>query len=270
MTNSKQPTFSIITINYNNKNGLEKTIKSVVEQTCKDYEYIIIDGGSTDGSKELIEENQQHFNYWVSEPDKGIYNAMNKGIKVATGDYCIFLNAGDTFYNQYVVSNFFETHPTADIITGIEIGYLKGKKCITKYPPVQINTLFFVRDTSFLAHQSTFIKRELLIKQPYNEDYKLMGDTIFFFEQFRNGSSYQSLDFEVANFDMDGASTHQQNILMEEKRKYFTSVFSAPIYEELRFYAHYDNLLWDIRNKTFIGKITILLKKLSWFISNKL
>ena len=82
---------SIITVNLNNREGLQKTIDSVVNQTFRDFEWIVIDGGSTDGSKELIEQYADHFAYWVSEPDKGIYNAMNKGIKVAKGEYLQFL-----------------------------------------------------------------------------------------------------------------------------------------------------------------------------------
>ncbi len=91
---------SIITINYNDKFGLERTIKSVQEQTFTNFEHIIIDGGSTDGSKEVIEANKNSFSYWVSEPDKGIYNAMNKGIKEAKGEYLFFLNSGDHLNGQ--------------------------------------------------------------------------------------------------------------------------------------------------------------------------
>ena len=94
---------SIITINYNNRDGLQKTIDSVVSQTYKNFEWIIIDGGSTDGSKELIEQYQDHCAYWCSEPDKGIYNAMNKGIEKAIGDYSLFLNSGDRLHDDTVI-----------------------------------------------------------------------------------------------------------------------------------------------------------------------
>ena len=86
---------SIITINRNNKTGLEKTIYSVVNQNYKDYEYIVIDGDSSDGSLEVIKRNEKYFSYWVSEPDSGVYQAMNKGIDRANGEYCLFLNSGD-------------------------------------------------------------------------------------------------------------------------------------------------------------------------------
>ena len=95
---------SVITINYNNHAGLLKTIDSVVNQTYNNFEYIIIDGGSTDGSVDVIYKYADRIDYWVSEPDKGIYNAMNKGIDVAKGEYCIFLNSGDSFCDYQTLS----------------------------------------------------------------------------------------------------------------------------------------------------------------------
>ena len=97
--------YSIITINYNNAEGLRRTIKSVVSQTFVDYEYVIIDGGSTDGSVDVIKEYENKISYWVSEKDGGIYNAMNKGVKVAHGEYLIFMNSGDIFYSDSVLSD---------------------------------------------------------------------------------------------------------------------------------------------------------------------
>ena len=109
---------SIITVNLNNCDGLQKTIDSVVSQTFKDFEWIVIDGGSTDGSKELIEQYADHFTYWVSEPDKGIYNAMNKGIRVAKGDYLQFLNSGDYLYDRTTLEKCLLPQNNADVIYG--------------------------------------------------------------------------------------------------------------------------------------------------------
>ena len=95
---------TVITINYNNLHGLKRTIPSVLSQTCDDFEYIVVDGGSTDGSKEYIE-SQKGIDQWVSEKDKGIYNAMNKGISMAHGEYCIFMNSGDHFFSTYSLEN---------------------------------------------------------------------------------------------------------------------------------------------------------------------
>src|SRR5688500_16281265 len=112
---------SIITINFNNKPGLEQTIRSVQAQNSDQIEYLIIDGNSTDGSRELIETNNEIVNYWVSEPDNGIYDAMNKGIKQATGDYLMFLNSGDYLLEHSTIQNcfdFIEKNPGAEIYYG--------------------------------------------------------------------------------------------------------------------------------------------------------
>ena len=111
--------YSIITINYNNADGLRRTIESVVSQTYADYEYLIIDGGSTDGSVNAIKEYEDKISYWVSEKDGGIYNAMNKGVKVAHGEYLIFMNSGDVFYNDRVIERIESSQRTDDIISTI-------------------------------------------------------------------------------------------------------------------------------------------------------
>lgn len=98
---------SIITVNLNNRDGLKRTIDSVVSQTFTDYEWIVIDGGSNDGSRELIEHYSDHFAYWCSEPDKGIYNAMNKGIAHAKGEWLQFLNSGDVLYSNNTLASVF-------------------------------------------------------------------------------------------------------------------------------------------------------------------
>jgi glycosyltransferase involved in cell wall biosynthesis len=97
---------SVITINYNNLNGLINTVTSVFDQTYLQREFIIIDGGSTDGSKEFIEKKSTEFTYWVSEKDKGVYHAMNKGLAKATGDFCLFLNSGDILFKNNILSDF--------------------------------------------------------------------------------------------------------------------------------------------------------------------
>src|SRR4051812_11860469 len=95
---------SIITINYNDKEGLRSTIDSVITQSFRDFEFLVIDGNSSDGGKEVLEEYKSHIDYCVSEPDTGVYNAMNKGIRAATGDYLLFLNSGDVLYNNDILA----------------------------------------------------------------------------------------------------------------------------------------------------------------------
>ena len=111
---------SIITVNFNHREGLRNTINSVISQKdFDDYEFIVIDGGSTDGSKDVIMESANRITYWVSEKDGGIYNGMNKGIKVANGEYLIFMNSGDTFYNDHVLADVFCQNREAEIILAV-------------------------------------------------------------------------------------------------------------------------------------------------------
>lgn len=125
--------YSIITVNYNNKEGLRNTIESVIHQTYRDFEFIVIDGGSTDGSAEVLKEYDSQITYWVSEKDKGIYNAMNKGIAKATGDYLNFMNSGDCFYDEGVLGRVARVETDADFIVGRD--YHSTKRHSKDTPP---------------------------------------------------------------------------------------------------------------------------------------
>src|SRR5208283_551554 len=169
---------SIITVNLNNVSGLRKTIESVVNQKYTDYEYIIIDGFSTDGSVEVIKEFTDKITYWISETDKGIYNAMNKGIKRATGDYCLFLNSGDFFANSRILEKCFEHQFSEDIVYGNMILEESGILMTWKIPPKLTFNDFYI---SSIAHPCSFIKRSLFEKTGnYNEKYKIVSDWEFF------------------------------------------------------------------------------------------
>ena len=162
--------FSIITINYNNREGLSRTIESVVYQISTDYEFIIIDGGSTDGSVDVIKENKKRITYWISEKDNGVYHAMNKGIAQAHGDYCVFMNSGDCFHSPDVLDTI-KKHQ-GDIICG---KVLKGNAKSPSGPRKSTITLVDLMRGS-LPHQAMFIKRELLLKHPYEENYRILSD----------------------------------------------------------------------------------------------
>ncbi|WP_373940767.1 glycosyltransferase [Polaribacter sejongensis] len=158
----KNKDITIITINYNNLLGLKKTMQSVFDQTYKDVEYVIIDGGSTDGSKEYILDNAEKLAYWVSEPDNGIYNAMNKGIAKATGEYLLFLNSGDFLCDNYVLSKFSLELKDADIYYGNLIKVRQnGSFLKSKGPDAEkITILTFITvviKSSFFFYKKKFI-----------------------------------------------------------------------------------------------------------------
>lgn len=194
---------SIITINLNNHEGLQKTIDSVVCQTFRDFEWIVIDGGSTDGSRELIEQYADRFAYWVSEPDKGIYNAMNKGIKVAKGEYLQFLNSGDCLFNEFTLEKCFSYGFTSDIVYGDL--YLSGEKGLeeVRYPDV-LSLRFFYQQT--LCHNSIFIKRSIQIEEFYDESMKLVSDWKFLLMQvFKDKTFFHIREFVIL-YDLSGVS----------------------------------------------------------------
>ena len=185
---------SIITVNLNNRDGLQKTIDSVVSQTFHDFEWIVIDGGSTDGSKELIEQYADHFAYWVSEPDKGIYNAMNKGIKVARGEYLQFLNSGDWLWEDTTLEKVFNQHLDEDILYGNNVE-VSGKVYVS---PDELDTLHFYRST--INHQASFTRASLLKETLYDESYKVVSDWLFYMKKvvFEN-ASYRKLDIIITS-----------------------------------------------------------------------
>lgn len=191
---------SIITINYNNRDGLRKTIESVVNQTWQELEYIIIDGGSTDGSVEVIKEYADRIDYWVSEPDKGIYNALNKGVAVAKGEYCNFMNSGDCLYDSDTLEKVFATLPTADIVCG------NTYSSYLKVPPQEITFEFLFNES--ICHQCAFIRTTLMQKYGYDEKYKIVADRKFFVQALLlDNCSYQAIDVNVVKYDITGFSS---------------------------------------------------------------
>lgn len=218
---------SIITVNYNNKAGLQKTIDSVTAQIFKDIEFIIIDGNSTDGSKELLLEHQDHFTYWVSEPDHGIYHAMNKGISIAKGDYLLFLNSGDCLADEQVLNKLApQINGTYDIYYG-DIIFERTKNRRKVIFPEKLSFNFFVTDN--LSHQATFIKRTLFDKFfYYNEHFRIASDWEFMIYAIcKRNASYQHLNLLVTIYDGTGLSSDAANYktLYEERsismNKYF-------------------------------------------------
>lgn len=195
---------SIITINYNNIAGLESTIQSVKCQSFADYEWIVIDGGSTDGSKELIEANHTLFSYWVSEPDNGIYHAMNKGIVHAKGDWLLFLNSGDCLFNKDVLTEVFSSDYDEDVVYGNRAVEKNGSYEVNRYPEI-VSLSFFYHYS--LCHQSTFYRRTLFEESLYDESFSIAGDWAFFIELLFRGKRFRHIETTVALYDTGGISS---------------------------------------------------------------
>lgn len=205
---------SIVTINYNDAIGLERTIQSVITQTFKDFEYIIIDGNSTDGSKEIIKKYSEKIQVAISEPDTGIYNAMNKGAALAKGEYLLFLNSGDNLKYENSLEELFNLDPKDDIVSSICIDYTETKEYL-KIPPKEISLYTFISGS--LPHPSTIIKNSVF-KQigGYIEDYKIISDWCFFIDALLiHRVSYSFTNVQLSEFNCYGISS--TNLCSEAK-----------------------------------------------------
>jgi glycosyltransferase involved in cell wall biosynthesis len=229
------PKLSIITINYNNLEGLKKTIESVSSQTCKEFEYLIIDGGSTDGSVAYIESKSDAIDYWISEPDKGIYHAMNKGIELATGEYILFINSGDHLFSNKVVKSVEQYLKSYDVVYfNLQIISEDNRVKIHSLPDKLKFSDFFIDSW---PHPSTFTKRELFYKVGlYDEDLKIFSDWKFMIlALFKYQCSYLKVDEILSTFYLGGISS--QTDLFGERNQVLKEFFNGYVldYEELYF-----------------------------------
>lgn len=202
---------TIITINLNNAKGLEETIASVANQKKAEFEYLVIDGGSTDQSTTLLAKYQKYISAFISEKDNGVYHAMNKGIKLAKGKYLLFLNSGDTLNHQHVIADLLEylkTNPQKDIYYTDVIFVDEMKKFAYSYQfPKQLDITYFL--THSICHQISVIRRKLFDELGYyNEGYRLVSDWAFFLKAYQKGYSYQHIDhFFLSNYLQNGISS---------------------------------------------------------------
>lgn len=248
---------SIITINYNNLAGLKKTMTSVLDQTYTNIEYIIIDGGSTDGSKEHIESCNESLAYWVSEPDKGIYHAMNKGIDQATGDYLLFLNSGDWLVGSDILDSVKPSEFYHDLIScslhvvGDNIDYVKSM-------PEEIRFSFMHRRT--LPHQSTFIKRKLFKTIGYyDENLKFVSDWKFFILAIcKYKATFINIPIILSSYNLFGYSSLEENAkLLKSERKGVLNEEFGPFHQDIEELLLLRGKISTLRKS---GWIAILLK----------
>lgn len=200
---------SIITINYNNIVGLEKTITSVKQQTYKDFEWIIIDGGSTDGSKELLESNQNWFSFWCCEKDSGIYNALNKGLKYSHGDYIQFLNSGDWLYSNDTLEHVVEIMSNhafeADIYYGDTVLVNNEGKLNPYVFPDELGFFYFQYNN--ICHQSTFYKKNVFDDNPYDEGFSIVSDWAMNITLSLKGCIFKHIKEFIVYYDNNGKSS---------------------------------------------------------------
>jgi len=227
---------SIVTINYNNLAGLQKTMQSVLAQTYPHIQYIVIDGGSTDGSAEYIAANSVKLAYWISEKDKGIYNAQNKGTKQATGRFVQILNSGDTLHNPNCIANIVSKILPDTQLVGCDILYDNGKRQHYKKSPTHVYAAYFT--SRVLYHPSTLIAKSLHdIYGYYNENFKIVSDWAFLlFVAGIRQAKYQYIAMPLAIFDEYGVSSTPSNkeVSGNERVQVWDELLSLQVSKELQ------------------------------------
>lgn len=248
---------SIITVNLNNLDGLRHTIESVENQVWRDFEWIVIDGGSTDGSKELIEEHAASFAYWISEPDKGIYNAMNKGILKAQGEWIQFLNSGDWLHDTSVLANVFSRETEADIMYGYSLR-VNGKDSpgIIDRCTEQLTLDYFMRMN--LNHQSCFYRRQLFEGRPYNENFRIVADWERNIAFLLEGKVFESINRLVAVYDSGGISS-QQNLVDNEIEQVRSTLMRSAYLQSMVQSDHYNLICNKYRSCHMLMKCFLFL-----------
>lgn len=209
---------SIITINYNDCIGLERTILSIIHQTYTDFEFVVIDGGSNDGSVDIIQKYKSNIDFWISEHDNGIYSAMNKGVKAASGDICIFMNSGDCFENSHSIEWALPYLKDDSICVGRTVLTMNGKIHDYYSAPDNPTLLHFLK--AGLHHQSAFIPRCMLLDRPYDEKLRIFSDWKHFVQNIViDNCPYISLPVTISSCDMEGVSFTMNKIALKERKE---------------------------------------------------
>lgn len=256
---------SVITINYNNYEGLERTIKSVVAQSCKEFEYVVVDGGSTDGGAELLSKYSDFIDKGVSEQDGGLYAAINKGARMASGEYCLFLNSGDTFFSENTVQELYSCCLEADFIEG-KIMTVKGIH--TPYDNYTLNTYIYESNN---YHQASLIRRTMILDRPYDEKLKVAADLKFNINNIViHGCSFSTVPVIISNYEPGGRSSTIKH--HEEIDSIFKELIPERIWDDYKTNAiyyefptkYFSKIIRKIANsKIFIRIYTLLSKRQS-------
>lgn len=214
-----KPKITVITVVFNSKSLIEETIKSVLQQTYASVEYIIIDGASTDGTIDIIKKYESKLDLFVSEKDKGIYDAMNKGLAKSSGDYVLFMNAGDLFYEPDTLEKVFSDTNYADVYYGHtkiidRNGNIIGDK--RQKPPKELNWKS-LKFGMCVSHQSFIAKRALC--EPYNLNYKLSADIDWVIRVLKKAKTIVNVNQTISKYLEGGASVKGRGVSLKERYK---------------------------------------------------
>ena len=213
---------SIITINWNDAAGLKATIESVLRQTARaEVEHIVVDGGSTDGSVEVLNEYKDRLEEGISIPVKPIYKKMNIGTSLAKGEYCLFLNSGDTLHDDKTLEGILPELHDDDLVTG-RIRFNSTGYFMTSPEEISLLTLY----EGNIPHPAAFIKREWLVKYPYDENLRIVSDWKFFLQMLIMGNaSLRRVDNIITDYDTHGLSSKNRDLCEQEKHQVLHEMF---------------------------------------------
>eukprot|EP01133_Synstelium_polycarpum_P004709 gene4709-5496_t len=220
-----QPSLSVITIVYNNVKDIERTMLSVLGQSYPNIEYILIDGASTDGTKERIQKYETRLAKYISEPDKGIYDAMNKGLALATGDYVLFMNSGDEIYASDTVAEVFKSATSADIYYGETEMFNQNWESLGQRrhkAPKNFNWKSF-RYGMNISHQAIYVKRSLTC--PYDLQYKYSSDIDWIIKAAKKATSAVNTRRYVAKYLVGGVSKKKHLESLKERFRIFSKYY---------------------------------------------
>ena len=237
-----QPKISVVTVCYNAVNDIEKTILSVINQTYSNVEYLIIDGGSTDGTMDIVNRYKDKIDVIVSEPDKGIYDAMNKGIIRATGEWINFMNAGDCFYKNEVISDIF----AKDIVSGSEIiyGYLIHSFPYGKFVRKRLPLADFDKYMP-IGHPASFVRSELLKNNPFDCRFKIAADYNFFYNAYKRGNIFRAVDVIVSDFESSEGVSSKAIFKAIKETAVINGTFGSLIYNYMVLKLKFTSLIRD-------------------------
>ncbi len=256
---------SIITINFNDAEGLQRTLESVINQSYTDFEYIVIDGGSSDNSKKLLEKHSDKISYWVSEPDKGIYNAMNKGIAKANGEYLLFMNSGDILLNHKTIEENIDFVRDYDLIYFNTFLKDEDQEFVKVYSS-DLSINYLINDT--IPHQGTFIKKSLFnIVGIYDETLRIVSDWKFFLlALIRYNCTYKKIEKTLSVFYLGGISSkaENKNLNHSERKKVLETEFPMikSLYDQ---HSRINNEYITITNKLIDYKLSRKYRLLKYF-----
>jgi glycosyltransferase involved in cell wall biosynthesis len=251
------PLITVVTVVRNGEKTLEQTMLSVINQTYPNVEYIVVDGASTDGTLDIIKKHEDRIDYWLSEPDKGIYDAMNKGIDLATGEWINFMNSGDGFYVNNILQDVFLEH------IDDTIGVIYGNTCkiYPKYTKIDIPPkIDYMQKALPFCHQSSFVRRKLMNRK-FTLLFKQAADNAFFYDLYKDNISFLYMNKTISNYEayygfsaLNLKTGLYENYLIRGGKSYFVwyFFFYLPIYIRhaiaLKYYSWINHVMGRIFN----------------------